>query len=239
MAGIPRRLNQQTGCLGLAAFLWLSMAVPAQAVTFDFSTGLAGVGGTISLTGPNNATGVDVPIGSLTVVGAPGAGVYEVSSGLLAFDTNQATNFITITGGVPDLGIADDTFLLSGTFTKHLIMGPNGSFLAVQGEGLAEKDPDFLLALGLPPDLRFMFFGFTLSADFDPITTVLDDEGNPLLDDDGYIVTTGSDTGTAISTGIASNAIVLNPPSLLLLGAGLASVALCGRRHVSRKGHAS
>src|SRR5437868_10561386 len=92
-----KRVATLIALLALATF-----AGPAfGAVVLDFGTGNAGVGGTFTLLAGGNATGVNIPIGNLTVSGAGGGkdGVYIVNA-LLSFDTRTATNFILINGSV-------------------------------------------------------------------------------------------------------------------------------------------
>src|SRR5215472_12902147 len=112
----------------LAVLLAMALfAAPAFAsVTIDFSTGNSGVGGLFTLIG-SNATGVNIPIGTMTVAGAPtGNGGYVVTGtcqpaagqtgvttndGCLNFDTRSGTNFISITGTVTGLAGATGTLL--------------------------------------------------------------------------------------------------------------------------------
>ena len=104
-------------------------ALPAHATVFlDFRDD-AGPGGEIVISG-GDISGSGIPINQLSVVGTSSFdGLYNVdgsvvcttdsadtSCGSLDFNTAAGSNFITITGGIPDLGIANDTVLLSGTF---------------------------------------------------------------------------------------------------------------------------
>lgn len=191
---------------GLVAVIGLSLlpVASADAVTIDFEQGV-GPGGVVTYDGVN-ATGTDIPLTILKVVDAPVSGEFTLSNTTLDFDTGAGSNFITITGGVPDLGISDGTVLLSGSFSSFLVQQPFPNVLAVSGSGPDEKNADFLTALGVDPDLPFHFFGFTISADFNSRTG----------------------TGTAISTDIVN--VSAEPASLLLLGVGLLAVGILGRR---------
>ena len=95
--------------LGVALLGATLMAAPATAATvIDFSTGLAGAGGTIQWTG-TNLIGDNIPIGAVTIDGAPrNNGVLLVtgtapgsgggSYGELSFNTTPGANFISSPG---------------------------------------------------------------------------------------------------------------------------------------------
>lgn len=200
-----RRVSRLGGFLAIPALCLLLMAAaPALAITIDFEQAPAGAGGTIALTGGGNATGDDIPLGTMTVIGAPTSGVFSISAEL-DFSTGGGLlgNFIHIILDAPlTIGpatIAGGTVLLDGTFASHTITGPMGTFLSVQGNGPDEKAAGLLAALGIPPGTSFDFFGFTVTADFDAT----------------------SGTGTATSTDIGNNSRVPQPTNLLLLGIGL------------------
>ena len=132
----------------------------ASAVTvIDFGTGFAGPGGTISFDG-TDVVGVDIPIGALSVSGAPqGNGVYTVDA-LLNFDT--AADTITIFGTVDTLvGVA--TELLTGSFDSfsYSNVGTNEVFF---GSGPDTKACALLCELGLDYNTPFQFFGFSIEA---------------------------------------------------------------------------
>lgn len=161
--------------LGILAALLVGLlfTMPAfGAAIIDFGQGLAGVGGVFTLTG-GNATGANIPIGVVTISGAPSHnGVFLVtgsctgsgggSYGCLNFDTSG--NTISITGAIPTLGIGSET-LLSGTFTSFTA---NTAGLS-NATGPDTKAADLLATLGLT-GARFNYFGFTLTAQFDPNT---------------------------------------------------------------------
>jgi hypothetical protein len=130
----------------------------ASAVTvIDFRTGLAGDGGTLTYDG-TNVVGADIPIGALSISGAPqGNGEYAVDA-LLNFDT--AANTITIFGTVESLvGIA--TELLTGSFDSFSFIeeGPNETFI---GSGPDTKACALLCEIGLDRNTPFEFFGITI-----------------------------------------------------------------------------
>jgi hypothetical protein len=180
------------------------------AVVLDFGTGLAGTGGTFTLLPGGNATGVGIPIGSLTVSGAaPGKdGVYMVNA-LLSFDTRTATNFILINGsvGACQTPLTCDSFnpgvsgnLLSGTLTSWTA-DTNGLHNAT---GPDSKLPALLTALGISTDTKFGFFGFSLT-------------------------TNGQSPDSVISTDIR-NTGVPEPSSIVLFGAVLLGCSALIRR---------
>src|SRR5688500_16898595 len=103
--------------LGAAAIAAVLMAAPAQAATvIDFTTGLAGEGGTISWDG-SNLIGSNIPIGAVAISGAPSSnGVFTVNGTATgqgagtfgSLDFNTESNFITITGCIPGLSVGLD-----------------------------------------------------------------------------------------------------------------------------------
>ena len=195
----------------------VSASAYADTVIIDMGTGLAPSGGVIQLSG-GNATGTDIPIDSLSVAGAPtGNGVYDLSGSALSSDSNGAAsldfntsaNTVTITGGVPGLGITDNsTVLLTGSFTSFTVT-PNGIFGATRPD---TKSALLLAALGLPANTQFEYFGFSLTG-----------------------LQTGTDTYTAISTDFKNTATVPDPGSgaLLAIGGLLLGLALTVGRKIA------
>ena len=198
------------------------MAAPAQAApVIDFSTGLAGEGGTISWDG-TNLLGSDIPIGSVAITGAPtGNSVYAVTGtatgqtagfyGSLNFNTSPDNNFISLTGCIPGLSVGldangncDPILLMSGTFTGFTD-GPNGLLLAVGADFKAEELMD---AIGWSTELPWEFFGFSMT------TRGLNPDGTP---------------GAVISTDIRNTAVP-EPATMMLLGTGLLAAFRARRR---------
>jgi len=193
----------------LGGIITAFMAAPAAAsVVLDFSTGLAGAGGTIIKTG-TTITGHNILIDALTVVGAPlHNGVWNVDgagsgsagpTGLLNFTTTTGGGgTFTLTGSVPGIGIASVIpLVVSGSFTKASISG--GFF---SGSGGDVKSDTLLTALGLPLGTPFTFFGF--SSFFGARNTVISSDYR--------------------------NSPVPEPGSLFLLGTGLIGVVSAVRR---------
>ena len=189
--------------------LLFSGSAYADTVIIDMGSGLAPSGGVITVSG-GNAVGTDIPLGSLSIAGAPtGNGVYDLSgsavSGAASLDFNTVANTVTVTGAVPGLGITD-TVLLSGSFTSFTV-NANGIFGAT---GPDTKSALLLAALGLPANTQFDFFGFSLTG-----------------------LSTGENTYTAISTDFKNTATVPEPGSgaLLAIGGMFLGLALTvGRR---------
>jgi hypothetical protein len=188
------------------------MMLPMNALAtpvIDFGTGIAGLGGSVVFSS-GQATGTGIPVGSVTITGAPANnGTFDTSglatssnqdanlSAALSFDTSL--NTVTIIGGIPSIGIADGTTLLSGSFSSFTLGA--GRF---DGSGPDIKSEALLRVLGLPLDTKFEFFGFSLTA--------------------------SSTDNRAISTDFRNTAVP-EPMTLLLLGAGLLGIGVLRRKN--------
>lgn len=201
-------------CIVLSGVLASSASA---AIVIDFGTALIGNGGLVTVSG-SNAIGSNIPLGAMTVTIGNSTSVYDTSGTATstnqdpnlsaALNFNTSANTIQVIGGIPTLGIANGTVLLSGTFSSFAVS--NFGFAAtVFGTGIDTKNPALLTALGIPTNTPFTFFGFTIS--------------NVLTSGGGFVAT---------STDI-NNTGVPEPTSIVLLGTVLIGVCRLLRQRVA------
>jgi hypothetical protein len=209
------RIRNLARILSLAAFAMFAMTATARASEIDFSTGDAGSGGTITTDG-TYWYGTGIPLDLMTVNGTTtydlsgtgdGAAAGTNCCAVLNFDTSTGT--LQVIGGVPLLGVADGTVLLSGTFTSSTVT-PIGDLLSFSvTSGTDTKSAALLTALGFDANTTWTFAGFTI--------------GLASTNVGGYV---------AQSTDIFNHGSIPEPGLLTLFGFGLLGV---GRRLTRRR----
>jgi hypothetical protein len=203
--------------MGAAVAAVVLMAGSAQAATvIDFSTGNAGRGGSITWDG-TTLIGSNIPIGSATILSPTVDDRFDVQGTAMtaegffgSLDFNTSENFITITGCIEELGVGTDSgscqpvALMDGTFSSWSV-NANG---LVSASGFDTKSEELLEAIGLPTDIPWTFFGFSLS------TESLGDDGEPV---------------SVVSTDL-KNTPIPEPTTMMLLGTGLLAAFRARRR---------
>jgi len=138
-------------------------------------------------------------------------GSYDVTDGLLTFDTAGASS-ITVTGGVIDLGVAAGTELFAGAFVNWNY-ADGGPITTFSGSGAGIPSASFLNTIGEADANNLVFSGFTMQNEFTGEDTV----------------TTTSTDFLAVETGGRITTVPI-PATVWLLGSGLIGMVGIGRR---------
>jgi len=209
-----------------------ALSFPAQAYDIiDFDIPHSNPGASIAyggLGGP--VVGADIAIPELvleTVLGGVIQGPYPVNGGVLAFTSgnlsstvdslvwifgpNSSPGSITIYGGVPALGIANGTLLLSGTVTDAVAVSGG----QVDVNCTDTKNTLLLSKLGYPPQTSIG-------------RVALEGAMSPT----GVVPPAGFSLIGVYSSGMSNDVVVPLSPSILLLGTGL--VGLLGLRRFKK-----
>lgn len=215
------------GLLGMVTTLAIGLAsAPSAQATASITFDQVVQGGTIAYSvvgGP--LVGTDILFDFLVVSGTSADGPYGCSSCSLDFTTGNSTGdddgpiytfgaggSFVLTGGIPAMGIADGSILLSGTWTASPanVAVAVGSIITFTGNGVDFKNAEMAEFLGIDPlQWRFTNSSFSL--------------GQATVNSDGTF------TG-AITQADLQNIKVPEPGSALLLLLGLGSLAAYRRR---------
>jgi hypothetical protein len=152
----------------VAALFVVAFSTPAHAAAIiDFSSGYTLAGGTMTVDAWGNVIGSNIGIDLLEVSGTGRDGTYDVSGGVLSFDT--ANHKISIVGSVSSLGIYNQTLLIGSISSFDFDTGPFNVLGLFSATGPDSKSPKLLDALGIPRDSTFQYFGFSIGFDKTPL----------------------------------------------------------------------
>jgi len=171
----------------------------ADPVVLDFTTGLAGLGGTLTISG-GTITGKNILIDALTVSNDGSYdGVYNVDgtaksgqAAVLNFTAGPGGISGSIFGNIPTLGIASNVTLMSGAFTSWSWDAAHQVF---HGSGNDTLDSGLMSALGLTSGTTFDFELYTSGTNHTVSSTDLRTESS---------VSDPASTGVLLMIGLAA-----------------------------------
>jgi hypothetical protein len=170
------------GIICAMAIMALPASVRADPVVLDFTTGVAGPGGTLTISG-GTVTGKNILIDALTVSNDGSYdGVYNVDgtgksgqAAVLNFTAGPGGISGSIVGNIPTLGIASNVTLMSGAFTSWSWDAAHQVF---HGFGNDTLDSGLMSALGLTWGTTFDFELYTSGANHTVSSTDLRTESS-------------------------------------------------------------
>ena len=148
----------------VAGILALSGAVANAATVNTLTVDFGGVyGGTLEAV-EDGVVGSNINISTMTIEDDTGTTVYDVTDGILNFDTNATGFEVVITGGVAGLtGVPTGTTLFEGSFTSYTYDDyPTAEIFTGNGSGAVGAE--VLSNVESIGDNPFVFTGFSLES---------------------------------------------------------------------------